>query len=50
MAEYFPFDVNLTSGPYLITASFSDPNLNFVSSNSGSFNVDLSELVDGGRF
>jgi hypothetical protein len=50
MAEYFPFDVNLVNGPYLVTASFLDPNLKFTTSNSGSFNVDLSDLVDGGRF
>ena len=39
-----------STGSLLTTASFVDPNLTFTKGNGSTFNVDLSDLVDGGTF
>lgn len=40
----------VTTGSLLTTASFVDPNLTFTKGNGSTFDVDLSDLVDGGTF
>jgi hypothetical protein len=40
----------VNTGSLLTTASFVDPNLTFTKGNGSTFDVNLSDLVDGGTF